>query len=54
MRTTPRYWKTNEEIALLLTLKPARTDRGKTVHARVLARVEIALAEAELAKELAQ
>jgi hypothetical protein len=32
-----------DQIALLLTLKPARTDRGREVQARVLARVEAAL-----------
>lgn len=40
-----------DHVALLLTLKPARTAAGKKVHAAVLARVEIAMAiESELAK----
>ena len=33
-----------DQVALLLTLKPARTARGRQVHAAVLARVEIAMA----------
>jgi len=33
-----------DQVALLLTLKPARTERGRQVHAAVLARVEIAMA----------
>ena len=36
--------KSNAEIALLLTLRPARTPRGQQVQAAVLARVEIAMA----------
>jgi len=43
----PAYYKSNEEIALLLTLRPGRTEAGKAVSARVLARVEIAMAIAE-------
>lgn len=42
--TQPSYWKSPEEIALLLTLKPARKPEGKRVQAAVLARVEISLA----------
>lgn len=39
-----------DHVALLLTLKPARTEAGRRVQAAVLARVEIAMAiEAALA-----
>jgi hypothetical protein len=38
--TKPAYWKSNEEIALLLTLRPGRTDAAREVSAKVLARVE--------------
>jgi hypothetical protein len=39
------------EVALLLTLRPARTERGRKVQAAVLARVEIAMMiESELCK----
>ena len=42
--------KPAHEVALLLTLKPARTEAGRKVQAAVLARVEIAMAiEAALA-----
>lgn len=42
--------KSSHEVALLLTLKPARTEAGRKVQAAVLARVEIAMAiEAALA-----
>lgn len=36
--TLPR--KTLPEIALLLTMRPARTEAGRKVHAKVLAAVE--------------
>lgn len=41
---TPSYYKPLEEIALLLTLRPGRTDAGREVSAKVLARIEAALA----------
>lgn len=40
--TTPT--KPLSEVAMLLILRPARTERGRKVQAAVLARVEIALA----------
>ncbi len=40
----PSYYKSNEEIALLLTLRPGRTEKGRAVSAAVVARVEIAIA----------
>lgn len=36
--------KSNEEIALLLTLRPGRTDAGRRLSQVVLFRVEIAMA----------
>lgn len=43
--------KSNQEIAVLLMMKPARTAAGRIVQATVLARVEIAIAiETELSK----
>lgn len=39
--------KTNEEIAVLLMTRPAKTDAGRKVQSAVLARVEIAMAIAE-------
>lgn len=43
--------KSLDHVALLLTMKPARSERGRKVQAAVLARVEIAMAiESELAK----
>ena len=43
--------KSNQEIALLLMMRPARKPEGKRVHAALLARIEIAIAiESELAK----
>lgn len=42
--TKPAYYKSNEEIALLLTLRPGRTEAGRKVSAAVLARVEITIA----------
>lgn len=33
-----------DQVALILTLKPARTEKGRKVHAAVLARVEISMA----------
>lgn len=35
--------KPAHEVALLLTLRPAKSAEGKKVHAHVLARVEIAM-----------
>jgi hypothetical protein len=40
----PLPTKSNEEIALLLITRPARTEQGRKVQAAVLARVEIAMA----------
>jgi hypothetical protein len=36
--------KSNEEIAMLLIMRPARTEAGKRVHAALLARIEAVIA----------
>ena len=41
LRPVPR--KSLEEIALILMMRPARTDEGRRVHSAVLARVEHAM-----------
>lgn len=46
--------KSSEEIALLLTLRAAKTAEGRKVAAKVLARIELAMAEAEFAAEMAE
>jgi hypothetical protein len=48
---SPAIAKPAHEVALLLTLKPAKTEAGRKVQAHVLARVEIAM---WIAAELAQ
>ncbi len=48
------YYKSNEEIALLLALRPCKTEAGRKVARVVLTRIEIAMAEAELARDIAQ
>lgn len=35
--------KPDHEVALLLTMRPARTDRGKAIQAIVLFRVELSM-----------
>jgi len=39
-----RITKSNEEIAMMMMLRPAKTPEGKRVQAAVLARVEITIA----------
>jgi hypothetical protein len=40
----PLPTKSLEEVAMMLILRPARTEAGKVVHAAVLSRVEAAIA----------
>jgi hypothetical protein len=42
--------KSNEEVALLLMMRPARTDAGRRVQQTVLFRIETLIAMAELSK----
>ena len=42
--------KSNEEVALLLMMRPARTDAGKRVQQTVLFRIETLMAIADLSK----
>jgi hypothetical protein len=42
--------KSNEEVALLLMMRPARTAEGKRVQQTVLFRIETLMAIAELSK----
>ncbi len=46
--------KSNEEIAMLLMTRAAKSAEGKRVAAKVLARIELAIAEAELARDMAE
>ncbi len=46
--------KSNEEVAMLLMTRAAKSAAGKRVAATVLARIELAIAEAELAREMAE
>lgn len=44
MKTTPSYWKPEADVALLCTLRPGRSAKGKSVSKAVVARIEIKLA----------
>lgn len=41
------YWKSEQEVAMLLITRPAKTEKGRKVQAAVLFRLDTAIAIAD-------